>query len=356
MTFKRKRQYFWIIAAVATVLMLWLDLLPRSWVEIVYGFGLYPVIRTILDHTTGLLPFPAASLVFGFIVWRIVLILRYTRKRKSGKWGELLMSFSSGLACIIFLFYFLWGWNYSRPGLQERLRLDTYDFDTLALKQEMLDASNDLLAHFEGYSEQLNAEFHTRDFQWDERIRPEMESLILDLGYSPRGRVQIRILHLKGFLLVWNTAGIFFPLSGEGYVDGGLHPVQWPATVAHEMAHGYGITDEGECNLIAWMLCISSDDPVVRFSGLLTYWRYVAASYRRFNASEFEEIYRELPEFIRLVLQEIRENNARYPEFFPRLRNATYDSYLKMQGVQEGLLSYNRVVALVAAFRQSGLQ
>jgi hypothetical protein len=99
-----------------------------------------------------------------------------------------------------------------------------------------------------------------------------------------------------------------------------------------------------------------SDDPVVRFSGLLTYWRYVAASSRRLNAIEFEEMYRELPEFIQTVLQEIRENNARYPEFFPRLRNVTYDSYLKMQGVREGLLSYNRVVALVSAFRQSGLQ
>ena len=91
------------------------------------------------------------------------------------------------------------------------------------------------------------------------------------------GRVRVRQPWPNGFLLRWSTAGIYIPQTGEGHIDRGLLAVQKPFTIAHEMAHGYGVADEGACNFIAWLACSQSRDPWVRFGGALTYWRYAAA-------------------------------------------------------------------------------
>ena len=147
----------------------------------------------------------------------------------------------------------------------------------------------------------------------------------------------------------FSTAGIYIPYSGEGHVDAGMLPVQIPFTMAHELGHGYGVTDEGECNFLAYIVCTTADDPMVRFSGLLAYWRYVAAEYRRFAPEAYKEQYNALPDLVRTTLQSIYENNRKYPDIMPQTRNLVYDTYLRSNGVDGGLVSYNRIVRWVAA-------
>lgn len=62
----------------------------------------------------------------------------------------------------------------------------------------------------------------------------------------------MRVLEPAGCLLVFGTAGIFWPFSGEGYVDSGLDSLVIPFTMAHEFAHGFGWTDEGNAILLLY--------------------------------------------------------------------------------------------------------
>ena len=41
--------------------------------------------------------------------------------------------------------------------------------------------------------------------------------------------------------------------------------------MAHEMAHGYGITDEGEASFFAYLACLRSKNPMIRYSGEFNY-------------------------------------------------------------------------------------
>jgi hypothetical protein len=177
--------------------------------------------------------------------------------------------------------------------------------------------------------------------EWE--LRQVLQKHQFPLSYSP----SVRIIRPRGILMRWNTAGIYFPFTGESHVDAGMLPVQIPFTLAHEMAHGFGVTDEGDCNFLAYLACKESNDPTVQFAGLFTYWRYVASEYRFLFPDQYDAQYRELPEMIKQLLKEIRENDAKYPDLFPKLRNTVYDTYLKSQGVHDGLMSYNRVVELV---------
>jgi len=177
-----------------------------------------------------------------------------------------------------------------------------------------------------------------------------VERIVREIGMPMVARPRVRLVHPKGILMRWNTAGIYLPYSGEGHVDAGMLPVQVPFTLAHEMAHGYGLTDEGDCNFLAYLACIRSESPLVQFSGHLTYWRYVAGAYRYAFPAKFKEVYQDLPRLVLNTLEEIHQNDARYPDILPKLRNMVYDSYLKSQGVHEGLQSYHRIVQLVWAY------
>ena len=74
----------------------------------------------------------------------------------------------------------------------------------------------------------------------------------------------------NGILLRFNSSGVYFPFTGEGHVDNGLHPVSKPFTIAHELGHGYGFGSEDVCNFLGFLACVRSDNPAIRYAGYLT--------------------------------------------------------------------------------------
>jgi hypothetical protein len=62
------------------------------------------------------------------------------------------------------------------------------------------------------------------------------------------------------------------------------------------------------------------------------------------------------PPVVTRALTLIRQNDKKYPDLMPRIRDAVYSSYLKRHGVKGGLRSYNYVVMMVDQYldNQSG--
>lgn len=350
---KYRRQLLWIVLGTGCIA---LQLIGKSFpkaTETLYGNGLFQVFRLMVDYSLAFLPFPLALLVFAFLVFLLVRFVRRLRKENKPL-RTLLISIPGAIGMLITFFYLLWGWNYARPMVVERMSLDLEErMDSSAMIEEFRIATEELLQLVSNDSLAIREASVLRFSQWDKVLREDVEETLDGMGYSTAGRVQVRIINLRGLLLVWNTAGIYFPYSGEGHVDGGLLEMQIPSIVAHEMSHGYGVTDEGECNFVSWLACRRSDNAFVRYSSALSYWRQVAFSVRRSSPSVFDETFEALPPIVKVHLMAIRRNNDRFPEFFPRFRNITYDRYLKSQGVKGGLASYSRVVALVTAWRES---
>jgi hypothetical protein len=319
--------------------------------ESVYGQGVYPVIRIAFRYSLGLLPFPAVTLVAvfaGILLWRTCL---HPLIRRRVKPWTFLAGFISTIGAILCLFQLLWGFNYTRDDLALRMGLNTEGMYAEDLRAEYFRATAELKAeaYALGSVSGLNT-WESADFE--DAVEPILHDVIREAGYPNVASPRARLVGPRGLLMRWNTAGIYVPFSGEGHVDAGMLPVQVPFTLAHEMGHGFGVTDEGDCNFLGYLVCKRSDDPLVRFSGLLTYWRYVASEYRRTFPEEYAESYERLPILVRETLAAIRANDALYPDLFPRVRNAVYDSYLKTQGIPEGLQSYYRIVQLVWAYEQ----
>ena len=116
------------------------------------------------------------------------------------------------------------------------------------------------------------------------------------------------------------------------------------------MAHGYGVTDEGACNFIAWLACSGSRDQWVRFGGAFTYWRYAAAA---MPYDSVAQVINTFPPVVTRALTLVKQNDLKYPDIMPKVRDAIYSSYLKRHGVKGGLHSYNYVVLMVQQYLEA---
>jgi len=180
----------------------------------------------------------------------------------------------------------------------------------------------------------------------------KLEKWLVKYGFPINGRVRGRLLRPKGTLLSISTAGVYLPWVGEGHIDAGMYEIQFPFVIAHEMSHGYGFTDEGTCNFIAYQAMRESDNPFFRYSAVLGYWVYLANAIAQYDYEAYKSFYKTLPLGIRNDRRIIRQYSDSYPDIMPYFRDAFYNQYLKTQGIEEGMKNYSRVVMLAAAWRE----
>lgn len=250
------------------------------------------------------------------------------------------------------MFYWLWGYNYSKPNFESTMQLEVDRINTTQLFNELYRVHSELTLLRTGLI--TDAKYLEDDLAngLEAKIRNDLEDFLTDTDYPRNGRVRIRKLFPKGSLLRISTAGVYIPFAIEGHIDPGLHPLTWPATMAHEMAHGYGFTDEGTCNFIGYLVCINSDDTYMQYSGWLMYFRYLYSNARRAERTKFKQFMSNISKEVYNDLLEIDKYANRYPDIMPKVRDAVYDSYLKTHGVKEGLMSYSRMILLVDAWNR----
>jgi hypothetical protein len=341
-----------MILGIMTLFLLRLSKRHPQSLESIYGENIYPAIRSLFSIVTGWLPFPTLTLVVvltGLLFYKTAII---PWRRNTWTLSSLVAGVLATTGAVIFLFYGLWGFNYGRESIASRMALDATPLDSIALMNEFRAATYDLESWATQHDEEIRAGMASLDPNLEatliQGLIPVLEKAHFPISKTPRGR----LIRPKGILLRFSTAGIYIPYTGEGHVDAGMLPVQVPFTMTHELAHGYGVTNEGECNFLAYLACSTSQDPVIRYSALLGYWRYVAFDYRKHFRKEYSVVYETLPELVKETMAAIHVNNRKYPDIMPHVRNAVYDSYLRSNGIAEGLVSYNRIVRMVRAYRE----
>lgn len=325
---------------------------------IIYSKCIFPVIRTVYDCSLGYLPFPFIYIIFllfsifvFILVFRYFTVVRVNNARFSA--FKRLFFITNMVGWVYFLFYFLWAFNYYRPSLESKLDLPKVYIDSAILSGEMsivTEKINSLRSQIRSSGTKYSCQPNWIDLE--EAIRMSQVDLLHTWGVNAIGRVRIRALYPKGLLLRISTAGVYIPFSCEGHVDPGLNVLQWPFTMAHEMAHGYGFTDEGECNFVGFLTCISSKDLDIQYSGWLAYWRYLYFRVKESSPVAAQEMYCNLNSLVISDLTAIKSDLNRYPDLFPRLRDAIYEYYLKSNGVKEGLNSYTGIIQLVLRWKK----
>lgn len=359
LTSEHKYKYIWIALGALSLIVDRLFSYAPDWVDQYYFRGIFQVFRWVYDHTLGYLPVPMVYITLViFIVYTAKIFTKMIQKGKSGNWlsgiGEGILSLMAFLGGALFFFYMLWGFNYNRPDIYTDLEMQEQIIDSSYLIKEIDRVTQELIITRAMISTDSLTALSDADIphNLEVLIRADLEDLLQSWDMPTSGRVRVRKLLPKGILLRFSTAGVYVPYALEGHIDGGLHPIQWPFTMAHEMTHGYGYGDEGTCNFIGYLACMRSENDVIRYSAIRAYWRYLMSDLRKLDKDLYRNHLRRLPLGIKTDLNEIIDYMDRYPDIMPAVRDKVYDTYLKSHGVAAGLANYSHMIRYVKAYEE----
>ena len=178
-------------------------------------------------------------------------------------------------------------------------------------------------------------------------------------GYYPNPKP----LAASWFFSQQYMCGYYFPFSMEANYNDVMSIMKKPATMCHELAHIRGYIYEDEANFIAFLACVESDDAAFQYSGYLSVLNYVANDLYKTRLAD-PESYAAAREAVRplQVLQQVREDNIFVTEAeweringkavvdtetVDSVSDTLTDASLKLNGVPDGMISYNRVVELL---------
>ena len=326
--------------------------LPPATLETVYSRGVFPVVRWVLDYGLGWLPVP-----LFYVFWLLVPYVGYRLWRAYRGVLWLLRQLLLGTAVLVSLFLWMWGFNYGRTPVEERLGFPLYQPELEELRTSVYREAEALALLRRSLSPDTVALDETvLPADLEAAVRPLVARSMQAHGYLAPGRPRAWQLYPRGVLLRLSTAGVYWPWAGQGNTDAGLHPLQQPAVLAHELSHAYGFGDEGTCSFWAVLAAEQTEDTFLQYALRLAYWRQLAGRLRYADPENYLRWRAEaLDPGIRNDLEAIYANGAKYQDIAPALRDATYTAYLKAQGIHEGLLNYARVVQLVEGYRRGGV-
>ena len=157
----------------------------------------------------------------------------------------------------------------------------------------------------------------------------------------PKGVYFSKIMSYMGY------TGVFFPFSGETYINTDQPAWDIPNTIAHEIAHQRGVHFEAEANFIGIAAGIQSDDICFRYSG------YMAGLIHLTNAlyAADPECYWEIRDNFSAHLEaDFQDNNSYWREKEGTLNDVSdtiYETFLQVNNQPEGLRSYGQCVDLL---------
>ena len=319
-------------------------------VERRFSTTVYPAIQRLVTPLTNLVPFALFDVltVIGLAAVLVVLgraIRQAWHERRGRPMLRALGNIATAASAVYLVFLALWGFNYRRLPMTERLLMDRAAPTTDAVVALGLDSVRRL--------NMLYAPAH--DFVWT--TEPRQNQTLLDayafvqqrLSDAPAavpGRLK-RTLYGRYFR--WTSVdGMVNPFALEVLANPDLLPLERPFVAAHEWAHLAGYADESEANFVGWLTCIRAD-VASQYSGWMSLYWQVAGE---LGAADRMRLWGALDAGPRADVQAIVDRLRRGQ--LPLLRNASwrvYDQYLRANRVEEGIRSYGQVITLVLRAR-----
>ena len=316
-----------------------------SFIERWYSTGMYPRIQHVLTPISNLIPFALFDvLTIGAVVLVIGSIVRAVRHARQTRRLSILLATLGNIVCgaavAYLVFLFVWGFNYRRMSMGERLVLDSGRPTADAVRELGQQAVQELNALYEA----AHAKGDTPPWR-DEAMRGAFERAQRFLTNAPPaipGRLKGSIY---GLYFRWTSVdGMVDPFALEVMANPDLLPVERPFVAAHEWAHLAGYADESEANFVGWLTCVQGDARSKYSGWLFLYWQLsgeVSAADRMLLASMLES-------GPRRDIDDISERlrRGRWP-LLQRSSWQVYDQYLKANRVEAGVRSYGLVVTLI---------
>jgi uncharacterized membrane protein len=310
--------------------------------EAFYSQTFYPVIAFLLSFVSKWVSFSLDDVFYLFLAVFLmaILLMAIFRRIKPGRFLLLLLQTLS--VCYV-LFYWFWGFNYYRSGINERLQISRSKPDTIQfvrVLEKLIAQTNESYCTFDSITKTEISTLVESTYQ--------KQASFLKLHY-PQGTRIPKPITLSNFFAKATIAGYYGPFFSEVHLNDSLLMIEYPQVLAHESAHQFGITSEAEANFYSWLVCSQSGSKYLRYSANISTINYFLSQGRRLHN------YREL---IQKIDQPVIADIRKVQKHWEKLRNEQIDKaagkvndvYLKTNKLEKGIDDYFGVVQFVMDF------
>ena len=142
--------------------------------------------------------------------------------------------------------------------------------------------------------------------------------------------------------------GFFCGITGEAAVNPQIPHVTLPFCMAHEMSHRKSIAVERDANFAAFLACQANDNKEYNYSGYFMAYRYCLSQLKTLDMAAARDIMaQERPELSRDMEAYDVFFKSRKNDKATELADTVNDTYLKANGDEKGIESYNDVCGLL---------
>lgn len=331
-----------VIIALLVFLSTRIALRNPQFVEKYYSDGIYPVIAHALSSFSSLFRFSIWDLFWAVSILAMItgLFLAIFRRIKPGKF---FLRFIQVVSIMFIWLYISWGYNYFRPDVYSRMgwiapNADEAEFRTVF--DTIISRANRHYMKFESSG--------ISDIDSLIELSYKENSKYLGINYPNGSRINKKMI----FNSLTDKMGIFGyygPFFSEIHITSNGLPFDYPAAIAHEKAHQFGITNEAEASLYSFIICTNSDDKRLLYSGYMS-----CIVYFMNDAMKLPDFHTYIKKFDKRVYDEIfyRQDyyNSLQNKTMEKVQSVAYDAYLKTNNIKSGIKNYNQVVALIISW------
>ena len=351
---------FSVAAALILLGLSWPQLFAgkSAWVEQHYSESIYQGIRRAISAVTSLVPFSVAEWIFYALVIGVpfILIVRLVqllfRKTSLRKLSSAVVSILLLAGIVLNLFYVTWGFNYFREPLSERMGLSIQQRSVDELEAFVIKTAREASALRATLHEDANGVFDPDESNGAifSRLPEVYASLSKQFPLFQPDPTRAKQIFWSSGLSWQGISGIYIGLTAEPNVNVDQPPLLLYQAAAHEMAHQTGIASENEAEFTAYLACLSSSDPNVRYSGLV--YALIVSGNALFDADS-DSYLAATKTYSDAIWRDFTSYNTYWDSFDGEVKQSAdrrNDAYLKHNSQPTGILSYGESVDLLLAY------
>ncbi|MEO4005652.1 DUF3810 domain-containing protein [Flavobacterium sp. CAU 1735] len=343
----KKKLVLPVFLVVQFVILKLLSFFPEL-VERYYSNGFYPVLSKISRVTLGWIPFSVGDLLYGIVIFLLLKWLWNKRKTWKIAWKENLLSLIGFVSVFYFLFNLLWGINYIRVPLYQKLALER-DYSTeelIAFTERVIVKVNAIHSQIEKNDSLKVVVPYTRDAIF-EKTQNGYDHLSKTFPFFTYKHPSVKKSLISTPLTYMGFSGYLNPFTNEAQVNALIPLPNFATTTCHEMAHQIGYASESEANFIGYMASIYNDDLYFQYSGYTYALRYCLHNIELKQEGRSEAL---LPLIHPGVLENFKDSDTFWDEhqnIMEPLFKVFYDNFLKLNQQKDGMESYSKFVDLL---------
>ncbi len=317
-----------------------------EWVEKYYSEGVYPIISNFLRRIIGWIPFSVGDVLYFLLLIGFLRFIWLLIQTRMAPFREHLYRLGAFLSLLLLAFHVLWGFNYYRIPLKERLGIESLEYTQKALIEatqqhiETLNSIHHVLVQNDSVAVEIP--YKRREmYRMSSTTYKHLTHDSLDFRFR---RKSVKNSLLSTPLSYMGFSGYLNPFTGESQVNKRIPKTIFPFTTCHELAHQLGYASEGETNYIGYLACAENVDMYFRFSGELAAVRHLLYNLAQYDKELYKTHYNQLNIGIRKNIQNNHDFWDSYHTPLEPFFKKFYDAYLRANRQEEGIHSYNEMV------------